>query len=213
MKLTQLTQLTTKLTQLQKDLLIGTLLGDGSMQTFSNGKTWRYRAIHQSSQVDYLLYKYEILKELCNTEPKESSTYDSRTNKTYYRYSFNTLTNPSLRFFANLFYKIKDTPPLGIIKVVPINIELFLTPRALAFFYMDDGSLKWKGHSKAIRLCTDNFTLDDVKRLQKVLNDKYNIKSTLSKCPSGHRIEISDTSIFFELIKPFIHNSMAYKIP
>ena len=48
-----------KLTQLQKDLLFGSLLGDGNLQTNSNGKTWRYRAIHKSQHKEYLFHKYE----------------------------------------------------------------------------------------------------------------------------------------------------------
>ena len=34
------------LTQPQIYLIIGTLLGDGNLQTYTNGLTWRYRALH-----------------------------------------------------------------------------------------------------------------------------------------------------------------------
>jgi len=202
------------LNQHQKDLIIGSLLGDGNMQTYSNGNTWRYRALHQSKHFDYIFYKYDTLKDLCGTPPKESSTFDLRSNKWYYRYSFNTLTNPSLRFFANMFYTF-DNETQRWVKMIPRKIELFLTPRALAYFYMDDGSLKWKNHSTSTRLCTDNFTYEDVKRLQKVLLCKYAIHTTLSKSKKGHRIGISgeNVTIFYDLIKPHMHSSMLYKIP
>jgi hypothetical protein len=202
------------LNQLQKDLLIGSLLGDGNMQTYSKGNTWRYRAIHGSKHVDYILYKYKILKDLCGSMPKESFTFDFRTNKVYSRYSFNTLTNPSLRLFANMFYKF-DNKTQKWVKIIPIKIGLFLTPCALAFFYMDDGLLKWKGHTKAARLCTDNFAYEDVKRLQSVLMSKYKISTTLSKSRKGHRIEINQQNalLFYEMIKPYMHSSMTYKIP
>jgi hypothetical protein len=203
------------LNQTQKDLIIGSLLGDGNMQTYSNGKTWRYRALHKSEHVDYILYKYSILKDLCGSEPKEHITFDIRTNKSYSRYWFNTLTNPSLRFFAMMFYKY-DNKTKKWVKIIPKKIELFLTPLALAFFYMDDGALKWKNHSIATRLCTDNFAYDDVKRLQKVLLKKYKIASTLTKVTNGYRIEIlskESAILFYNIIKPHIHHSMNYKIP
>jgi len=202
------------LNQHQKDLIIGSLLGDGNMQTYSNGNTWRYRALHQSKHSDYIFYKYDTLKNLCGTAPKESSTFDLRTNKWYHWYSFDTLTNPSLRFFANMFYTF-DNKTQRWVKMIPHKIELFLTPRVLAYFYMDDGSLKWKDHSTATRLCTDNFTYEDVKRLQKVLLYKYAICTTLSKSRKGHRIEISGENVivFYDLIKPHMHSSMLYKIP
>lgn len=202
------------LNQLQKDLLIGSLLGDGNMQTYSKGKTWRYRAIHQSKDIAYILYKYSILKDLCGSIPKESFTFDSRTNKLYSRYSFNTLTHPSLRFFANMFYKF-DVKTQRWMKIIPRKIELFLTPRALAFFYMDDGSLKWKDHSKATRLCTDNFAFEDIKRFQRVLMSKYKIRTRLSKAKKGYRIEINQENalLFYDIIKPYMHPSMTYRIP
>lgn len=203
------------LNQIQKDLIIGSLLGNGNMQTYSNGKTWRYSAVHKSEHMAYIYYKYDILKDFCGTEFKESITFDKRTHKNYSRYSFNTLTQSSLRFFANMFYKY-DKKNKFWLKVIPTRIELFLTPRALAFFYMNDGALKWKKHSILTRFCTDNFSYDDVKRLQKVLVKKYKIESTLSKSKKGYRIEISSKKsgiLFYEIIKPYMHNSMIYKIP
>lgn len=208
-----------KLTQIQKDLIIGTILGDGNMQTYSKGKTWRYIALQSGGQKEYIFHKYEVLGSLCGTKPKESSYLDKRTNKVYTRYSFNTLTNPSLRFFGNLFYKLDNTTGKWI-KRIPVNIGLFLTPRTLAYMYMDDGSLKWKDDSVCTRLCTDNFNLIEVKRIQKVLLNKYNINTTLSKVnlknKKGYRIEIScikDGLTFHDLIKPYMHETMVYKIP
>ena len=83
------------LTQQQKDLLFGTLLGDGNLQTFNDGRTWRYRAIHKNTHNEYLYHKYEILKSLCNSEPCYQESFDSRTQNVAKRFYFNTLVNPS----------------------------------------------------------------------------------------------------------------------
>jgi len=209
-----------ELTQLQKDLIIGSLLGDGNMQTGSDGRTWRYRALQQSKHKDYLFHKYEILKPLCgpNTIPIESIVLDDRTGKDSKRWTFNTLTDPSLNFFANLFYTY-DQKERKWVSDVPVNIELFLTPAALAYFYMDDGSVKWLGKSNAMRICTEGFTVEGVGRIQKALQKKYGILTTLTNkaLKSGEirkRISIPEksSSAFSELIKPYLVDCMKYKV-
>jgi hypothetical protein len=43
-ELLQILKVNHGLTQEQFDLLVGTMLGDGNLQTFTKGTTWRYRA-------------------------------------------------------------------------------------------------------------------------------------------------------------------------
>ena len=209
-----------KLTQLQKDLLFGSLLGDGNLQTNSNGKTWRYRAIHKSQHKEYLFHKYEILKNLCGEQkvPKKEKFLDERTQHLIKRWYFNTLTNPSLRFFGSMFYKY-DCNKNKWIKKVPLKLETFLNPRALAYFYMDDGALKWFGHSNAMRICTENFSKEDIHRIQKSLKRLYNIDTGLEKKKlkneeTSFRIYIPEKSshAFCELIKPHLVECMKYKV-
>jgi len=203
------------LTQQQRDLIFGTLLGDANLQTFSNGRTWRYRALHKSEHQVYLLHKYAVLETLCGpeTKPSESATLDSRTNKTYKRWSFNTLVHPSLKFYANMFYTYEPNTKKWV-KNVPLNVEKFLTPAALAYLYMDDGSLKWKGKSNAMRICTESFSAEDVKRLQNALKNKYGIVTTTVNKAPGKRITIPEKSseAFRKLIQPHLVECMMYKV-
>lgn len=209
-----------KLTQLQKDLIFGSLLGDGNLQTNSNGKTWRYRAIQKSQHKEYLFHKYEILKNLCGDEtvPKESKILDERTGNLIKRWSFNTLTNSSLKFFGNMFYTY-DLTKQKWIKKIPVKLDAFLNPRALAYFYMDDGALKWFGHSNAMRICTDNFNKEDINRLQNSLKKLYNIDTGLTKKKlknqeTSFRIYIPEKSSysFRKLIEPYLVKCMKYKV-
>ncbi len=207
-----------KLTQLQKDLIFGSLLGDGNLQTGSQGRTWRYRALHKSDHKDYLFHKYEILKPLCNMSPTEETILDQRTGNLNARWYFNTLTIPSLKFFANMFYTY-DSKQQKWIKDVPLKTQTFLSPRALAYFYMDDGSLKWLGHSNAMRISTENFSQEGVKRIQNSLKDLYNIDTGLTKKrlkneKVGFIITIPEKSsnTFRELIQPYLVDCMKYKV-
>jgi hypothetical protein len=53
----------------QKNLICGTLLGDSSLQTYTNGNIWRYRVLQRDER--YAWHKYNILSEYCSTEPKK----------------------------------------------------------------------------------------------------------------------------------------------
>jgi hypothetical protein len=215
------------LTQLQQDLIFGSVLGDANLQSESGGKTWRYRAAALldggcfAGQKEYLFHKYTILQPLCGpgTTPIEKDTLDSRTGKTYKGWMFNTLTQPELKVFGDMFYTY-DSIQKKWVKDVPLKVESFLTPQALAYFYMDDGALKWEGHSNAMRICTESFTPEGVKRIQGALKNLYNIETTTTKklikgdSVVGLRIAIPEKSSadFRELIKPFLVDCMKYKV-
>lgn len=201
------------LTQLQKDLLIGTLLGDGSLQTQSNGNTWRYRAIHKLVHKPYIYHKYEILKEFCQTPPKLSVVTDSRTNKEYSRYTFQTVNADDFRFYGNLFYKQQSDNSFK--KVVPADIANYLTPLALAFWYMDDGALKWKGKSNAVRICTDSFSTNEINLLKTALEKNFSLKVSIQKKDDIQRLCILEESYskLKELIAPHLLPYMYYKFP
>jgi len=198
--------------QAQKDLVFGTLLGDGSLQTLTAGKTWRYRAIHKKEHAEYLTHKYTILQGYCTTGPIEGEVFDERTGKTYFRSYFNTNVHQDFRLFGNMFYGYNSQ--IGkMVKHVPTNqlLNKYLTPAALAYLYMDDGALKWKDNSNAMRICTESFNTEDVKRISKVLTEKYNLKTRVNK---DNRLFIPEdqSSTFRELIKPHLVDCMKYKV-
>lgn len=200
------------LTDQQKNMLIGTLLGDGNCQTQNNGVSWRYRAVHKLAHESYLYHKYDLLKDFCGSPPKLSTVSDGRTTKQYSRFTFQTLTADDFRFYGNLFYK--QQPDNSWKKTVPSNIGKFLTPQAIAYWYMDDGALKWMGKSNAVRLCTDSFSSDEVNRLKKALED-LNLKVSIQKKDGRERLGILEESypLLKELIAPYLIPCMYYKFP
>lgn len=167
----------------QKSLLFGSLLGDGNLQTFNEGRSWRYRALQKEKE--YLYHKYDILKSLCSSEPIFSQTKDSRTKNVSTRYSFNTQTNDALRFYGNMFYTF-DKNNKRWVKDVPINVAKFLTDEALAYLYMDDGALKYKNKSNAMRICTEGFSNEGVIRLNNAIIKNFGIQTRVSKHKSSN---------------------------
>lgn len=201
----------TTFTQLQKDLLVGCLLGDANLQT-NNGQLWRAQFLHKAIHLPYIEHKYLILKEFCNQKPTYSSFYEERTNKAYGRYSFNTLTTDNFRFLGNLFYQNENGTWK---KHVPRNIKKLLTPAALAYWYMDEGALKWQGHSNAVRLCTDSFSPSEVNVLKEALQENFNLKCSLQTKNNICRISILEESYLTlrDLVLPHLLPSMYYKFP
>lgn len=200
----------------QRNLIFGSLLGDGNLQTFNGGRSWRYRALQQHKQ--YLFHKYEILESLCSSEPKFSRTTDSRTKKISERWSFNTQTNDSLRFYGNMFYTFDHKTQLWV-KDVPLHVSKFLNTEALTYLYMDDGALKHKGKSNAMRICTENFSNEGVIRLNNAIIKNFNIETRVSKHKSSSgreslRIFIPEAASkkFRELIQPYLVDCMKYKV-
>ena len=97
-----------------------------------------------------------------NYNLKEKNFKDKRNKKIYSSVHFATLSFPFLNFYKDLFYNSDNK------KIVPLNIENLLTPLALAYWIMDDGSLQNKG----LHLNTYGFTNQDVLRLKTTL-EKY----------------------------------------
>ena len=79
---------------------------------------------------------------------------------------------------------------------------------------MDDGSLKSK-ESKGVILNTHAFSLKEIELIIEALNRKFSIKATPRKQKEGYQIYISGESyeVFFSCIKPYLHDSMLYKVP
>ncbi len=205
-----------KLTDEQKDLLIGTLLGDGNLHSITKGRTWYYSATHFSKQELYLFHKFEILKTFSSAKPHLH--YKIMRSQKHAQFTFTTLVDDVFRFFGNLFYTydpVKDC----FIKDVPVNIEKFLTPRAVAYWYMDDGTLKWKGRSNGMVICTDSFSEHGVQRLKNAFKNLFNIEIQLIRKSnlgifSGYRLSINEANskAFRELIEPYLLPSMRYKV-
>lgn len=183
------------------------VLGDANIQKISRQPVARLRILHSLKQYRYVSHKYAMFKEIINTKILRSK--EIRDNgKVYHKRYFNTLTVPELDFFYQLFYRDN-------VKIIPKNIHRYLKePIVLAYWYMDDGALKWKNHSKGVRLCTDNFSKEEVYSLAEKLNDIYSWNVTVHKQRKKHRLYIPNTHFeFSKLIYPFVLKSMQYKVP
>jgi hypothetical protein len=205
------------------------MLGDGNLQTFSDGKTFRLRIVQSDEHKDYCFHLYEIFKPYVQTPPRLEQVYDKRTKKTYLRWTFNTLTSEDFTKVGNLFYKrvVLEDGNVSWQKKVPENIAELLTPIGIAYWYMDDGALKWKDNSNAVRFCTECFSSHELELLQKCfsshelellqkcLQQKFQLKTTLQKKREGKVIYVPEKQYqtLANLIKKHLISSMYGKFP
>lgn len=207
------------LSQKEKDTIVGTTLGDSHIRWSLNKKT--VSLSYGYAKKFYAIYVLENLKNLSNyISPTENQNLDKRYKKIRYSYTFSLRSLSSLIVFAKLFTKpIVKNDKESFIKVLPSYKILFelITPRALAFWIMDDGHKYKRG---GITLCTDSFTLAEVKRLIKVLTTKFNLICTIHTKKSNdkssvyHRIYIVADSLplLYSLVFEFFCSEMLYKI-
>ncbi len=193
------------LSQRQKEILIGLILGDGHLERLYTPILGRLKVEHSYKQKEYVDWIYEEFRNWIRSKPK--SKRKKVWNKTYLNYGFITYGHRLLGEFQEKFYRKRK-------KIIPNDLEKDITPLGLAIWYMDDGSIKSRKH-KGLFLNTQGFREDDVKRLQEVLKVKFGISSTTRKEKNGKQIYLGGKSgeKFIALIKPHIISSMKYKIP
>lgn len=184
------------LTQLQRSILIGTILGDGYLRIVSGKKNALLEVNHSFSQKEYVDWKYEMLKAFCKSGPKSRVT-----NGTRIAYRFNTRQHPEITELYKSFYGEGK-------KSIPET--LVLDPIMLAVWFMDDGS---RCRESDVYLNTQQLTRHDQEMLMRKLST-LGIESSLNKDKEYSRIRIKKSSVnhLFELISPYIVPSMTYKI-
>ena len=189
------------LTQEQEEVLYGSLLGDMSLDV--NWKNARFIITQGGEQEAYFDHKCKIFEGLLG-KPLKKDRYDKRTDKWYHKYTVKSLTNP-------LYTKMKEELYPNGVKTVTQNWLDKITPRGLAFWYMDDGS------NNGI-LATNCFSDNECKLIQNWFKIKWNIETTIEH--QKNKDGILQPVIYFPkqskyklyvLIKDFIIPEMEYK--
>ena len=205
---------TNPVTQITRQVLLGTLLGDGSMQwnTHTNPEYGRFYITHGVNQEAYCRHKAEVLKDYVRTPPA------IRKNQGWGNKScvFTTVTSPAFEFLRSLCYKPNLKTGRLMKWVTPEWVDQ-LDPVGLAYWYMDDGSIGTKQAS--ILLNTQSFTKKCVLLLTRKLKTFGFTPSVNAYRKRGKKqkywvimLGAKDTRAFVELVRPHMHESMEYKL-
>lgn len=186
------------LDSLEKQVLIGTLLGDGSLAPNVYGKNCRLEMIQSDKQKAYLDWKAGIFHKWCLSQPH----FNEKTKS----WRLKTVSHPELTFYHSLFY------PNGK-KVIPESIdEIMRSALSLAVWFMDDGT---KGPRNGYTLNSQSFSQTDNEILINMLRQNFGLEQvSLHRDKKYYRIYIGSQSrlAFENLVRLHMIPTMLYKL-
>jgi len=190
------------LNQEEHDLILGSLMGDASVR--QREKNSCFRVAHSMKQEKYIGWKLELLKHfnISEFEQRKRIINEREVNMIY----LSTKTHPVFNYYRNLFYTNGR-------KKITLEILNQLTPRGLAVWICDDGS--YDNKQGYIVLCTNSFSFEEHKLIKEFFNKEFGLDPTIGFRDGKYyylRFKQGDTKKLIEIIKPFIPNSMLYKI-
>lgn len=200
-----------KLSKEQKSLLIGLLLGDGTISS-----NYVFKLSHSEAQREFLEWKVKLLNKLRikNNGIKEYVSkcgYNTGRNVLYSQLSL----NPTIKALRRTVYIPRKT--------ITRRLLNWLNPLGLAIWYMDDGCINVNTskqrssiqHTIKIATCVDEETVNIIiQYFLEVWNIKFRSfkesKGTFSIASSSER----DCKNFITIVKPYIEQvpSLLYKI-
>lgn len=191
-------------------VIIGSVLGDSHLEKRKNGIGTRIIFEQCNRNVEYIMWFHNFFasRGYCTTNKPKLSTRIKKDNKVFYQYRVSSYTFTSLNWLHEMFY-IKNGEKY--VKIIPNELHKFLTPLALAIWFMDDGSKTYN----TVRIATNNFTHEECKFLCKLLKDKYNLNLAVhSSGDKGHilYVKVDSYDSFVSIIKPHMLTSMLYKL-
>jgi ubiquinol-cytochrome c reductase cytochrome b subunit len=190
-------------------IIIGSLLGDGTMEKDGNGSRFAFSA--EKLNGEYLLWLHSTISAVgyCKPDIPIIQTRLDRNGQLRYIYRFRTYTYSSFNWIYEEWY------PKGTRKIIPEEgiLNLYLSPMALAIWIMDDGT---RHKNRGLRFCTNSFTLKEVQYLASLLEIKYLLNTSIHKTgyvnQYGLYIPKSSLDNLRNIVKPYIHPSMYYKL-
>ena len=184
----------------QKEVCIGTILGDGHLS-----EKGVLKVFHYYGQSDYLLHIHKLLSPLTLPVFYEEKEMDN--GRLTFGFGFRTVQHSWLQSLRSIFY------PKGE-KIYPTSILSSLSPRSLAYWYFDDGHLDSGLPSLDVGKLTDEqmsqLSFDVGKRFSLDVFGK--IYESSGSCRIL-RIRAKSADAFFSLIRDFVPPDLLYKFP
>jgi hypothetical protein len=191
----------------------GSLLGDGTLWKIRNEYQVSYFSMTNAVE-DYAAWMFGELSNLC-TRPvlrRERARLGTKTIS----FEVNTASHPVFRDWRKKWY------PLGK-KIVPGDVQEWLSPIAAAVWFMEDGyrfgdtAHQMKGYRKlyigrTISFSTDAYQSTDIKKLLLALETNFGIHPYYLENNRHIRLHRDDSKKLVEIMSPYIQDSYKYKI-
>ncbi len=197
-----------KLTQTQKAIIYGLVLGDGYLQK-TGQKNARLRLEYSAKNKAYVDWLFAQLANIFARRPQKISRRHPKSRKIYHYYRLQTHSSPIFGKLRRQFY------PAGA-KIIPPNIGRILKRGlTLAVWYMDDGY--YYARDKSAHIYLSLLSNQEKERLLKCLNCNFGLAAKIYCRPDRRGCQLNFTGRakdkLFQIIAPYILANFNYKMP
>jgi len=162
------------MTNLQRQILLGTIIGDGCLFTSKANTNYRMNLAHSLKQKDYFMMKYNVLKtiDFLRLENYRERTWtDKRTHNEYSEIRLQTKVSTELTELYSVWYKDGK-------KIIPEKEIFQLDDLGLAVKYYDDGFILNSGGC-SFSMC--DYDDESIKNFRLFLLKKFDISTTVHR--------------------------------
>lgn len=200
----------------KKSILIGTLLGDSCLYRARRCKNFNLQFTHSEKQYDYAKYKATLINRVFfgENDAKLWMTRNNGYNKIT-AYTYRMKVDPLVESVRKLLYKGKR-------KTITRKVLDCLTPRGIAWWYMDDGfkRIRYKPsgaiHYRQMGLSTCSFTAEEHDIIIKYFKEKWDVTfhKYFRKQPNNWILQCGaiEGLKFQKIIDPYVPSCMRYKL-
>lgn len=190
---------TEDLTEEQREIILGSLLGDGHL--LERGV---FKVSHYQEQFDYLTEMHRALSP--HTLPIWYEEKEMDNGRQTFAFGFRTVQHEWLKAIRHVFYPNGD-------KVFPDTVLSILTPRSLAYWYFDDGHLDSGLPSFAL----GEISGEQTEQVCRQINQRFGLiayrKTSNSSSSELMGLRAASADAFFTLIRDFATRDLLYKLP
>ncbi len=189
---------------IQKQLIVGSLLGDGCLYKDSKNSNFKLSLSQCKAQEQYFHHKVALMDPFINGFREN---VDKRGNSIML--AATTICHQDFNMFGNMFYDKNRK------KFVPDNLDIYLTPLALAIWVQDDGSLN---AGVNMRIASMGFDKKDNEKLQRYLKTCFDLNAKVMEYRYKNKLYYQltfnkvETQKLSDIIRPHVVPKMLYKI-
>jgi LAGLIDADG DNA endonuclease family/NADH-Ubiquinone oxidoreductase (complex I), chain 5 N-terminus len=199
-------------------LIVGSILGYTQLEKRNNEKGTRVIFEWHSKNVEYLMWfhKYLFNRGYCSKKKPILKKQIKEKGKIFFYSKINTYTFSTLNWLHDMFYKF-NLIDNKYKKTIPLLLGDYLSPLALAIWFMNNGSSYKCRYSIRIKITIPYpYKEDEIQFLCKLLTMKYGIISSSLKINNnkGYCIYIhkDSSSRFLRTIRPHLLPSFFSKV-
>lgn len=189
-----------ELSKIQRDLIIGSMLGDGHID--NRTKQPIFIVSHSEIQKDYLYWKYNILKDLCNKEPSIIEEKDKIFDNKIYK------SKKAYRLCTRIYDCLLEIRDMSVIELLD-NLNKF----SFSILILDDG---YRDNRGLWQYCIAPYSKEEIDYMIKIFKEKFNIEGYIKETDERYlKFRKNDSIIIDKIILKNIPNNLdiiKYKI-